>query len=87
MKLIIKENIKESLFSLLENKFIEGRIDVGVISGVPIISWIVNNYIGSNEINIVFQFPIKILYKVDPKTKPIATIPAISMSTPKIDDE
>ena len=28
MKLIIKENIKESLFSLLENKFIEGRIHI-----------------------------------------------------------
>jgi len=38
-------------------KFIEGRIDVGVISGVPIISWIVNNHIDFNEINIVDSAP------------------------------
>ncbi len=40
-----------------ELKFIEGRINVGVISGVPIISWIVNNYIDFNEMNIVDSSP------------------------------
>ena len=37
--------------------FIEGRINVGVTSGVPLISEIVNKYINSDELNIVDSSP------------------------------